>query len=671
MDCFFVAVAVRGRPELKQLPVAVAHSGNAGSSEISSCNYLARAKGVGAGMFMQRAKKLCPELVVLPYQFDAIQRVSFQIYDIFFSHTPYVQAVSCDEAFLEFEQGTSGMEKAKTIRQEIFEQTCCPASVGVSYNLLLAKLSSRKAKPDGIYQINDPSQAESFMLSLKIGGLPGVGYKIRSKLEDSGVGNVQQLVSKSKDELVEILGQASGEKLFANARGRDVSPLSVESNMTRKSVSAVVNFGIRFQSWGDATVFLKALGEELSHRLRNLKARAKCLTLMIKKRAEGAPVEPSKFMGHGVCDNFSKIHVLSQATDDEVVISTVCIELLRRFNFPSKELRGVGVQASKLVLNAPNTSQRSGQLFEAWLNDPVQSTSILHTSREQSDPERVDGGAKKQESTDRNNYVSTTFSQINMEVLDELPDQLQREILASYSRGAPTSTVVQKSRQPPKRKTNGKAPLRPKNLARNMFDSKSNRRLAQTSIGGPKRGDALNDIRISQVDLEVYQSLPLPIRREVDRYAKKRKINPMTVPLARPKGQPDATSLDQVVKEKPQPVVLSSIEDLYANLAKSLQSAAVCDDESGDDGQQVANNKAQLAAFDAIYLRILVEVENRTLDQALRMLRFFRRKCSGATAPVKVTEFLKHGFNHVLDLVNQDVRRHFNGRLSSQLVASL
>ncbi|POM72821.1 DNA repair protein REV1, partial [Phytophthora palmivora] len=100
MDCFFVAVAIRDRPELEKVPVAVAHSGNAGSSEISSCNYLARAKGVRAGMFMQTAKELCPELVVLPYQFDAIQRVSFQIYDIFFSHTPYVQAVSCDEAFL-------------------------------------------------------------------------------------------------------------------------------------------------------------------------------------------------------------------------------------------------------------------------------------------------------------------------------------------------------------------------------------------------------------------------------------------------------------------------------------------------------------------------------------------------------------------------------------------
>lgn len=170
--------------------------------------------------------------------------------------------------------------------------------------------------------------------------------------------------------------------LFNYARGIDLRPLSMESNMMRKSVSAVVNFGIRFEKWEDATVFLMALGEELSHRLRNLKVRTKCLTLLIKKRREGAPIEPSKFMGHGVCDNFSKSQVLSLATDDEVVIGKACIELLRQFNFPSEELRGVGVQATKLVSDAPGVNQKSGQFFKAWLKDSGQQAGVLHHSRD-------------------------------------------------------------------------------------------------------------------------------------------------------------------------------------------------------------------------------------------------------------------------------------------------
>jgi len=86
MDCFFVSVLLRNKPELMDRPVAVAHTGNirgAASSEISSCNYAARAKGVRASMWMGRAKELCPELVVLPYDFEAYEVVSDTIYDIF------------------------------------------------------------------------------------------------------------------------------------------------------------------------------------------------------------------------------------------------------------------------------------------------------------------------------------------------------------------------------------------------------------------------------------------------------------------------------------------------------------------------------------------------------------------------------------------------------------
>ncbi|KAL4094570.1 hypothetical protein PRIC1_010230 [Phytophthora ramorum] len=683
MDCFFVAVAVRGRPELQKVPVAVAHSGNAGSSEISSCNYLARAKGVGAGMFMQTAKELCPELVVLPYQFDAIQRVSFQIYDIFFSQTPYVQAVSCDEAFLEFGKGTHGLEKAKAIRHEIFSQTGCPASVGVSFNVLLAKLCSKKAKPDGIYQIDDRSQAEEFMLSLKVSGVPGVGYKTGAKLEDLGVEDVRQLVSMARGELVRSLGKASGEMLYNYARGIDVRPVSMESNMMRKSVSAVVNFGIRFERWEDATIFLVALGEELSHRLRNLKVRAKCLTLLIKKRREGAPIEPSKFMGHGSCDNFSKSHVLAQSTDDQVVIGKACIELLRQLNFPSEELRGVGVQATKLVSDASSVNQRSGQLFKAWLKDSAQETGNERSSYPPRVPtvsEREEGETKTEddeprESRSTSDFAATTLSQINMGVLEELPEQLQQEILASYRRGGPSTTSIHTNRQPlpqPKRKINGKAPLRRKHPARNIFDSRSNSLLAhaaQSTVGdsnGPK--DMLNDIRLSQVDSDVYHSLPFAIRREIDRYAKKRTSSSTVAPIPRPKAQPNS-SLEQLAKKKPASLVLPKIEDLYANLVQSLQIAAITKESDGERPDE--STQTQSAAFDAIYSRILVEVENRTLDQALRMLRFLRRKCSSAATPAELADILKRGFNHILSLVNQDVRQHFNGVLSLRLVAPL
>lgn len=89
-----------------------------------------------------QAKTLCPDLIVLPYNFEAIEAVSCQIYRLFFRFTPAVHAVSCDEAFLEFPTVTNGVAKAEEIRTAIFTATKCAASVGVSSNLLLARYPS-------------------------------------------------------------------------------------------------------------------------------------------------------------------------------------------------------------------------------------------------------------------------------------------------------------------------------------------------------------------------------------------------------------------------------------------------------------------------------------------------------------------------------------------------
>jgi hypothetical protein len=80
MDCFFAAVAAVGRPEFAGLPLAVCHSNSdRGSGEVSSANYEARAHGVGAGMFMSEAKRRCPALVVVPYEFDRYEEIAMEV----------------------------------------------------------------------------------------------------------------------------------------------------------------------------------------------------------------------------------------------------------------------------------------------------------------------------------------------------------------------------------------------------------------------------------------------------------------------------------------------------------------------------------------------------------------------------------------------------------------
>ncbi|KAJ1397610.1 hypothetical protein B484DRAFT_406920 [Ochromonadaceae sp. CCMP2298] len=81
MDCFFASVGVRDRPRLRDRPVAVAHSQGGlkldfSTSEIASCNYPARARGVKNGMFLGAAKGLCADLEVIPYEFDKYDKCS-------------------------------------------------------------------------------------------------------------------------------------------------------------------------------------------------------------------------------------------------------------------------------------------------------------------------------------------------------------------------------------------------------------------------------------------------------------------------------------------------------------------------------------------------------------------------------------------------------------------
>ena len=70
-------------------------------SEIASCSYEARACGVRNGRFLGEARKLCPNIVCVPYEFDKYRKVSQQLYEILVSYSHDIEAVSCDEAYVD------------------------------------------------------------------------------------------------------------------------------------------------------------------------------------------------------------------------------------------------------------------------------------------------------------------------------------------------------------------------------------------------------------------------------------------------------------------------------------------------------------------------------------------------------------------------------------------
>ena len=354
MDCFFVSVLLRKRPDLKSLPVCVAHGDSNGeTNEISSCNYAARKEGVAKGMWMEAAKKKCPALQVLPYDFKQYEEVTTQILDVIYTKFPGVlnrEPVSCDEFYLELQPGSDGLEAAQTLRTTVMDVTHCPISVGVGTNKLTAKLATSLAKPphgEGIAELpRNKEQFMDFMKSLDVDAIPGVGRERKASLSNSKISTCADLLSRTQEEIEMLLGKQVGETVYNAAQGIDNEKVEVVSP---KSISTDVNWGIRFTSDGAAQRFLYCMAEELSDRMSDLGYHSfSVFTVKIMLRHLDASEQTTKFLGHGKTVDKSRKKISTQrlaASGFEIYSNSLEIfqQLMVESKRPIKDLRGLNI----------------------------------------------------------------------------------------------------------------------------------------------------------------------------------------------------------------------------------------------------------------------------------------------------------------------------------------
>ena len=402
MDCFFVSVGLRKHPDLIGKPVAVTHSKgsnsttskphnaeslkiemseyqkrlqqkapqglNAGEvaqdkvktmteaagismSEIASCSYEARAAGVKNGMFMGTALKLCPNLQTIPYDFESYQEVAKTLYDTVAEYTLDIQAVSCDEMLVDLtdiilDRSISPKDFAEHLRSEMKAKTNCNASVGIGSSILLARMATKKAKPNGVFALED-NQAKEYFKEVSVSDLPGVGRTNNHKFKAMGIENCAQLQEVPLASLKHQFGPKFGASLHNYCRGIDDRPITFVQE--RKSVSAEVNYGIRFNTQEEMERFLGQLSEEVAMRLAKIgEAKGRQIILKVMVRSANAPAETAKFLGHGLCDSHSKGSTLSMATNEPSIIKKEALMLMNMLRIDPKELRGVGIQVGKL-----------------------------------------------------------------------------------------------------------------------------------------------------------------------------------------------------------------------------------------------------------------------------------------------------------------------------------
>jgi len=414
MDCFFVSVGLRSRPDLRGKPVAVTHSRSSGvvrprhgtdlamekrhyemkrdkplkssvnsddhsaethstapfdlrvmkdpslaemsTSEIASCSYEARAAGVKNGSFLGAAKKLCPSLITIPYDFEGYRSVSKILYDVVASYTCRIEAVSCDECYVDLTELVAvtrldPLAVASVIREDIRGRTECPASTGLGPNLLVARLATRLAKPDGQFRVAK-SEIGDFIRQQPIGDLPGVGRAASSKFAKMGVSTCGDLQGRAQSALQKEFGAKQGAALFKLCRGEDDRP--IDACKVRKSVSVDVNYGIRFEKDEEPFEFLAKLATEVESRMKNISVKGKMISLKVLVRSKDAPVEPAKFGGHGIVDHLHKSNALGQFSNDAAVITRETHQMLRSMEtldggaISARDIRGMGITITKL-----------------------------------------------------------------------------------------------------------------------------------------------------------------------------------------------------------------------------------------------------------------------------------------------------------------------------------
>ncbi|QEA40932.1 DNA polymerase IV [Pistricoccus aurantiacus] len=265
-DCFYAAVEMRDNPALEKIPLAIGGTADH-RGVIATCNYPARAYGIHSAMPTARALRLCPELTLLPGDFDRYRQVSQEIQTIFHELTLKVEPLSLDEAFLDVSDVTrfrgSATWMARWLKQECLSRTGITLSVGAAPSKFLAKIASDWEKPDGLFVIT-PEEVDDFVTALPVKRLHGVGPATAAKLKAMDIETCSDLRRWPIDALLERFGKF-GRRLYELARGIDDREVRVERE--RKSVSSETTFHRDLPDLNACLEALPPLAEKLEARL--------------------------------------------------------------------------------------------------------------------------------------------------------------------------------------------------------------------------------------------------------------------------------------------------------------------------------------------------------------------------------------------------------------------
>ncbi len=284
MNAFYISCEMARNPALKGKPAAVAGDPKNRSGIILAANYDARKYKIRTTMLVHEAKRLCPQLLLVPPDRELYSSKSSEVMRILSRYTPVIQQNSIDEAWLDL-TGCEGLfgepvQIAEKIMKDIVEELDLWCSIGISDNKFLAKMASEIKKPLGITEMWQ-KDVKSKLWPLPVREMYGIGKMAEKKLAELSILTIGDLASCNSTLLSRAFGKY-GEELKRLANGIDPSPVTEHPYHESKSVSRSTTLSKDTVNIDYAKSVLMRLAEEVGAEARRYDYKGKTVSIVIK-----------------------------------------------------------------------------------------------------------------------------------------------------------------------------------------------------------------------------------------------------------------------------------------------------------------------------------------------------------------------------------------------------
>lgn len=240
-DAFFASCEQAIHPGLKGRPVITGRE----RGIVAAASYEAKARGVSRGVRLSEVKKLCPDAVILPSDYETYSLFSVRMFEILRRFSPDVEEYSIDEAFVDL----TGLRRsfhgpyetiAEKMRSAIKQELGITVSAGVSLSKVLAKIGSKHRKPDGLTMIPG-RDIHRYLETLPVGKVWGIGPNTAAFLNKHGITTALQFARKEERFIEQHLSKPYRE-IWHELNGRSVYPVVTESKSSYQSISKAKTF---------------------------------------------------------------------------------------------------------------------------------------------------------------------------------------------------------------------------------------------------------------------------------------------------------------------------------------------------------------------------------------------------------------------------------------------